>query len=551
MPIPRRTLLLAPALLVMWFAILPLRNQAPAGPRLIVLVVVDQLRADYLTTYGHRWRSGFRTLIEEGAYFPRAEYPYLNTVTCPGHATIATGTFPRTHGIILNRWWHRDERRTWNCTDDETTMPITYGGPSKLGNSAKRLLVPTLADQLRTQKPGARVVTMALKPRSAIMLAGRGGTAVTWLDEDAHAFVTSRAYAPGPVDEVRAFIARDNYERDTGNVWSLQVRDTTYRYPDLDSAERPRAGWTSLFPHPLAGADGADSQFISRWERSPFGDAYLGRMAVSLADAYQLGRRDTTDYLGISFTALDMLAHDFGPQSREVEDLLMRLDETLGTLIEHLDSTVGRDNYLLALTADHGVADIPKQEDAGQIYEDDLEQLVERTLVSQWGVPSAPGAEAANAARYVENVAVGHIYFAPGIFQRLRADAKALQAVEQALLSTRGIARVLHGDRLSDSDVDDDIRAAALGYVRGRSGDLILVTRRNWVIGLRSNNYATSHGTAYEYDRQVPLVFLGGAFKPGRYPMIPSPADIAPTLGEMTDVTMPQAEGGVLRVVIK
>lgn len=543
MPIPRRVLLLAPALLVMWLAILTWRTQGVAEPRLVVLLVVDQLRADYLTTYAHRWRGGFRTLLEEGAYFPRADYPYLNTVTCPGHATIATGAFPRTHGMILNRWWHRGERRTWNCTDDETTTPITYSGPSKLGNSAKRLLVPTLADQLRNQKPGARVVTMALKPRSAINLAGHGGTAVTWLDEEARTFVTSRAFSIGPVREVSDFITRDNYARDTEKVWNLQVRDSTYRSPDLDPAERPRAGWTPLFPHPLAGVDGADNQFILRWERSPFGDAYLGRMAASLVDAYQLGRRDTTDYLGISFSALDMLAHDFGPRSREVEDLLMQLDATLGALIQHLDDTVGRDKYVLALTADHGVADIPTQEDAGPIYEDDLQQVVEQALVSHWG--------ARPDATYVDNVAVGHVYFAPGIFDRLRADPKALQAVEASLLSTRGIAKVLHGDRLSDTDADADVRAAALGYVPGRSGDLILITRQHWVIGLRANNYVTSHGTAYEYDRQVPLVFLGGAFKPGRYPQIPSPADIAPTLAVISGVTLPTAEGGVLRVVIK
>ena len=543
----RRILFLGAAFLAMWVAILPgglpLLNQPQETPRLVVILVVDQLRADYLTTYAHRWRSGFRTLIAEGAYFPRAEYPYLTTLTCAGHATIATGTFPRTHGMILNRWWHRDEQRTWNCADDEATQPVTYGGPAKLGSSGKRLLVPTLADQIRAQKPGARVVSISLKARSAIGLAGHGGTAVTWLDDEGCTFVTSRAFASGPVEEVRAFIEQDNFARDQERNWTLQVRDTTYRYPDLDDTERPRAGWTALFPHPLAGLREADSQFILRWQRSPFSDAYLGRMAAALADAYELGRRDTTDYLAVSFSALDMLAHDFGPQSREVEDHLMQLDATLGVLIQHLDDTVGRDRYVLALTADHGVADTPKQADAGQIYEDDVLPLVERVLVSHWGTrPDGP---------YVASVSVGDIYFAPGIFDRLRADSRVLQAVDNALLATPGVSRVLHGDRLSDTDPDPVVRTAALGYVAGRSGDLILVTRQNWMMGLRANNYATSHGTMYDYDRQVPIVFLGPAFKPGRYTLVITPADIAPTLALLAGVTMPRAEGSAVRPALK
>jgi len=266
-------------------------------------------------------------------------------------------------------------------------------------------------------------------------------------------------------------------------------------------------------------------------------------MASALADSLQLGQRDTTDYLAISFSALDMLAHDFGPQSREVEDHLMQLDATLGALIQRLDDTVGRDRYVLALTADHGVADIPKQADAGQIYEDDLLPLVEQVLVSHWGARSD--------GRYVENVSVGDIYFAPGIFDRLRAAPQVLQAVENALLATPGVSRVLHGDRLSDTDPDPVVRTAALGYVPGRSGDLIVVTRQNWMMGLRANNYATSHGTMYDYDRQVPIVFLGPAFKPGRYALVVTPADIAPTLAFLAGVTMPKAEGSVLRPALK
>src|SRR5687768_8940968 len=152
------------------------RQQAQATPpRLIVMLVVDQLRPDYLTAFAHRWQGGFRTLLAEGASFTQAEYPYLNTVTCAGHATIATGALPRTHGMILNRWWHRGERRAYNCIDDEASPHVSYGAPAQFGSSAKRMAVPTLADELRAQRPGARVVALALKSRSAVPLAGHGG----------------------------------------------------------------------------------------------------------------------------------------------------------------------------------------------------------------------------------------------------------------------------------------------------------------------------------------------------------------------------------------
>src|SRR5687768_3793882 len=146
---------------------------AQAGaPRLIVILVADQFRSDYLELYKHRWRSGLRVLLEQGAVFAHAEYPYLNTATCSGHVTIATGALPRTHGIILNRWWHRDERRAYNCMDDETAPHVSYGAAAQFGSSAKRMVAPTLADELRRQRPGARVVALSLKSRSAVGLAG-------------------------------------------------------------------------------------------------------------------------------------------------------------------------------------------------------------------------------------------------------------------------------------------------------------------------------------------------------------------------------------------
>ena len=155
------------------------QEAARTRPRLIVMFVVDQMRADYLDVFANRWKRGFTTLRREGAVFDRAEYPYMNTVTCPGHATIGTGTFPHVHGMILNAWWDRTRRAPVSCTDDASSPAISYGEQTKSTFSGRLLRVPTFADELRTQRPGSRVVSLSLKPRSAIGLVGHGGTVVT------------------------------------------------------------------------------------------------------------------------------------------------------------------------------------------------------------------------------------------------------------------------------------------------------------------------------------------------------------------------------------
>src|SRR5688500_3058828 len=180
--------------------------QSAPAPRLAVVIVVDQMRADYLTAFAARWKAGFRTLLARGTSFVNAEYPDWNTITCAGHASIATGTLPRTHGMVLNRWWDRAERRVVTCNDDPRAAPVSYQRQAGAGASGARMLVTTFADELRAQQPGARVVSLSLKPRSAIGLAGHGGDAVVWFDDPSRSFITSTAFAPAPVPDVAHFM---------------------------------------------------------------------------------------------------------------------------------------------------------------------------------------------------------------------------------------------------------------------------------------------------------------------------------------------------------
>ena len=512
--------------------------RAADAPRLLVTVVVDQLRADYLQQFNRHWRHGFRTLLDQGMVFENARYPYLVTVTCAGHATIGTGTLPHRHGMINNTWWLRKERRLTGCSADPATTDITYGRPIRLGNSAVNLLTPTLADELRAQKPGARVVSVSMKARSAIMLAGRAADAIAWFDDPSGSWATSTAFAPGPVPAVKEFVDRYPYEKDLGRVWTLSASPDSYLMRDAAVGERPPTGWNGLFPHPINGRGGIDAQFFALWQATPLADTYLGRLAASLVDSFSLGQRQATDFLGVSFSVLDDVGHSFGPESREIEDVLRQLDVTLGTLIAHLDAKVGRANYALALSADHGVAPIPVPPRGGRIATDDVRERIEDALATAWG-PRQKGA-------YVEAVNFTDIYFADGVFEKLRASAPLLAAVIRGVEEIPGVARVLRVDQVSDTSRDPIVRMAALSSMSSRSGDLMIVPKEYWFLGGRNVATGTTHGTHHTYDTHVPVIFFGGAIKAGRSKASATPADIAPTLGSLAGVRLPQAEGHAL-----
>ena len=521
----------------------PARGQSDA-PRLLVLIVVDQMRADYLTVLERHWRSGFRTLLAEGAVFEHAEYPYLTTVTCPGHATVATGAFPRTHGIVGNLWWDRDRGDLVDCSIDHrpSAAHISYGRRVVSGNSAQLLRARTLGDELRSQRSGARVVSVSMKPDSAVMLAGHGGDVVTWFDQAAGTFLTSRAYAGRPVPALAGFLARDPLTRELAGSWTLREPAESYVFPDASPGQRPPAGRDGLFPHAISGPKGPDGRSFRFWAESPLSDRYLARMAVAMVDSLQLGRDASPDLLAIGFSALDYLGHAFGPRSREAEEILVNLDFTLGELIADLDRRVGRSGYVLALTADHGVGSAFDPARGGRIIVEDVQERIEELLRSRWGT--------AKTGDYVA-VRAPYVYFASGVEERLRGDAALWRAVIAALDEMPGVARVLPVAESSPESGDRVIRAAALSYVAGRGGDLVLITEPDWLLVGRNVTNAASHGTSHEYDRHIPLLLFGGAIRAAHLEDRATPADIAPTLASLVNITMAGAEGRVLREALK
>ena len=533
-------LLLAIAAIVLCVPSLPGHAAASGSrPRLVVILAVDQMRTEYADQFIGHWRAGLRRLFEQGAWFTRAAYPYLNTVTCAGHATIGTGAVPSVHGMVLNDWWDRDTQRPVHCTDDDGVSIVSYGKPQRGGHSAARLEVPTFADEMRRQAAIApRVVTLSIKPRSAIMLAGHAGDVVLWRQNATWA--TSTAFTRGPVPDVARWLTANPVDRDRTLIWDRALPRSRYLFEDSPVGKRPPEGWGDSLPHPLRG-DGPSpaAGFNARWQASPFADEYLARLAAHLIERLQLGQRAGTDYLGISFSALDSIGHKFGPRSHEVQDALVRLDATVGRLLNVLDRAVGPDRYVLAFSSDHGVSPVPEQmagagHDAGRIVSLDLSRRLEDAVRKALGPTE----------RYVARVFYTDVYFRPGVYDRLKAQPAALAAAVEALLGAPGVMRVYRSDLLAGGGYQGDPLAAAarLSHYPRRSGDLVVVPKPNWI----SSNDAATHGTAHPYDSRVPVVFLGAGIKGGKYDGAATPADIAPTLARVAGVTLPRATGRVL-----
>jgi predicted AlkP superfamily pyrophosphatase or phosphodiesterase len=515
----------------------------PERPRLVVFLSVDQFRRDYYERYGQRWTGGLARLFKEGASFPDSAYPYFHTITCAGHATMSTGDFPVHHGLPLNAWWDRETGKEMSCTEDPGVTSIGHRAgavkPPAGGHSAHLLRVQTFADTLRAEvKPTPRVVTMSMKPRAAIMLAGHAGDAVIWYTADGGP-TTSTAYASKPIPFVGRFALMNPTPQELTGEWTRLLPASSYDHEDAGPGEHPPDGWTSEFPHALQGTR-ADGRQVSYWQNTPAADAWLGRLARAAVDEFKLGRSQL-DYLAVSFSTLDTSGHAFGPDSHEVQDVLLRLDRTVGDLLDFLDDRIGKGRYVVALTGDHGVAPLPERrrsegEDAGRVNLKAMAIEIDAALAARWGKGT-----------YLSRVLYTDLYFDKGVYARLEKDAAAMADVTGIVRKTPGVAAVFRRDQtLAPAAAGDDtaLTALRLSYVPDRSGDVILVPRPYWITGPLDG---TTHGTPQPYDRQVPVVLYGAGVKPGRYPGEVSPADIVPTLGAIVGIKMPKTDGKVLR----
>jgi predicted AlkP superfamily pyrophosphatase or phosphodiesterase len=524
----------------------------PARPKLVVLLVVDQMRGDYVDKFQEQWTGGLKRLVLQGAWFRNAAYPYAATETCVGHATISTGALPATHGMVANAWWDRDTQKMVTCTSDPKATNIGYAGvPVKGGDSAWRMEVPSFAEELKWQTSGGtRIATFSLKARSAITMGGHKADAVTWFD--AGGWVTSDVYGEAPfVDD---YAKKHPIREDYGKTWALSLPESAYWYDQKALGAVPPAGWEQTFPHPLRGKSGGnepDAEFYGQWASSPYADTYLTRLAETAIDALHLGQRGGTDFLAIGYSSVDGVGHEFGPRSREIQDILIRLDRDLGEFFSDLDKKVGTGNYLVALSADHGVVPTPEDmqktgADAGLLHLPELQEHIEKALEPfNLGKPT------------VARVTGSDVYFASDVYDKLKENPKAMKAVLDAASSQPGVAEVYRAEQVQNrpATASPTRRAMADSYYPGRSGDLFIVPKPYWILDStptgKTRSYGTGHGVPYNYDQHVPVILMGFGIQPGHYFREVAPSDIAPTFAALCGITLAPRDGHVLAEALK
>ena len=520
-------------------------------PKLVVLLVVDQMRADYVDKFRFQWTGGLKRLVEEGAWFRDAAYPYAATETCVGHSTISTGAFPATHGMVANAWWDRATQKLVTCTADPNVKNIGYAGATPQGgDSAWRMAVPSFAEELKFQTGGTRIVAFSLKARASLTMAGHKADAATWFDSGN--WVTSSPYGVQPFIEEQA--KAHPPKTDFGKTWALSLPEKSYWYGEKALGAVPPDGWDLTFPHPLRGKTGTgepDAAFYSQWATSPYADSALTELAEKAIDTLHLGRASGPDFLAIGYSTVDYVGHAFGPRSREIQDILVRLDKDIGNLLGHLDKNVGRGNYVVALSADHGVVPVPEDmqttgADAGLLHLPELQERIEKALGS-FNYPKPA----------IARITGSDIYFVPGVYDKLLHDHPAMQAVIEAALSQPGVAAVYRAEELQNRPATQNplVRAMALSYFPGRSGDLFIVPKPYWLMDStpagKPRSYGTGHGVPYNYDQHVPVLLMGFGIQPGEYFQSITPADIAPTLAALCGITLAPRDGHVLFEALK
>ena len=387
---------------------------------------------------------------------------------------------------------------------------------------------------------------MSLKARSAMMLGGHKPNALLWQDETNGELKFSTAFRALSPFFPSQFVQAHPLAADFSKVWDLAAPVVSYTGGRSVLGEGPSPGWTTSFPHPLSvGEEKPGAAFFQRWRASPFADAWLGGLAAA-ALGEGPGANDRIGFFAISFSATDYIGHAFGPDSREIEDDMLQLDLTIGALLDKLDRAVGAGQYVVALTADHGVATVPEQaraqgRDAGRVNSASLIARIEKALELTRRFGSG---------RHVAQLVGSDLYLAPGIASQMDSDPSLWRVLQRAILAEPGVDRVIRRTRQVPGSAKDPLtRALSLDFFPERSGDVWINLKRNWIFSARTaTGWAggTTHGTSYDYDQRVPIILFGSGIKPGQYTVSATPADIAPTLASLSEIRIARTDGRIL-----
>jgi predicted AlkP superfamily pyrophosphatase or phosphodiesterase len=534
----RRTLvpLLAAGAAVFALRLGPAPDARAAGaPRLVLFISVDQMRYDYLTRFAPLYRGGFKTLLERGAIFSNALYRHGNTETGPGHSVLLSGRSGWHSGIVANQWFDSFLKKDVNVVEDPAVVNIG-GSTGGYGASPANFSGFTVGDMLKKRTPGSRVVGISLKDRSAILMSGPRADAAYWFDVGSGNFVTSTYYAKTPPAWLTQWNARRLADSPQWRTWSRLLPDEApyLKYAGPDAVKGELDNVDVVFPH-RAQEGPPSARYYDDLRRTPFGDEMLLDAALAAMDAHQLGVDDDPDLFAVGFSSSDVIGHAFGMDSQEQMDEYLRLDLTLGRLFDEIDRRVGLDRVIIGLSADHGA--MPLVENlvargvaARRVRTAEIQDPVTRALEARFG------AQNGIVARY----SAPDFYFDLEAMARRGWTRRDVEAVaEKALLDTGLVEKVYTHERLLGEPPKGDPYFALMrrSFFEPRSPHLAVLLK-DWTY-LSDRPGGTGHGTPYEHDRRVPVVFIGSDVKPGTYPAACGPEDIAPTLAALLHLDYP------------
>jgi hypothetical protein len=476
--------------------------QAAPPPKLVLAIVVDQFRYDYLTRFRSSYHAGFERLLTKGAVFTNARYEHYPTVTAVGHSTFMSGATPSMSGIIGNEWYDRETGKTVTSVSDDSVKLLGAAGD---GASPRRMLVSTVGDELKMARTGSKVVGFSLKDRSAILPAGHMADGAYWFDPHAGSFVSSAFYFA----ELPAWVAAYN-------------------------AARPADGFRGA--HWLDHVLPSDASVYAALEGSPYGNDLVESFVERAVQGEKLGQRDATDLLAVSFSANDYVGHAAGPDSPEVREVSIQTDRVFGKLFDFLDHAVGMANVLVIMTADHGVAPVPEVNAArkmpgGRMPAGVVRKAVETALIDKYG-----------AGQWILSPSDVAFYFNRELIRQKKLDAAEVErTAADAARAVAHVFRVYTRDMLIHGAVDPEVGTQVMnGFYAPRSPDVYVLLEPYWLYGSKG----TTHSTTFSYDAHVPVIFMGPGIKPGRFNRQISVNDVAPTLAAYLDIETPSGSVG-------
>lgn len=482
-------------------------------PTLVVMVLVDQLRADLLDKYGDLFTGGFKRIREQGHSYTNATHDHAVTETAVGHATLSTGVYPSRHGIVSNQWFELRDGK-WVLLSNVSDPSVKIVGQSNLpGVSPYNLKRSGLAEWITRADPKSIIASVSGKDRGAIQMGAHVKSAyVYWFEATAGKFVTSTYYSDADPSWVNSFNAGLQQRYKSDSVWASRIPASMLARSNRDSIATEGDGIHTAFPHTFAD-EGSPNAFWAWWSSTPDLDAATIQMAETMVTSLGLGKDNSSDFLNVSASATDRVGHAFGPNSREQLDNLMRLDKELGAFFDFLDRTVGKNKWTVMLTADHGVLDSPEDLQARGEYGHRVTASERTTLDSlrlQADQASDPKAAAV----------------------RLRDALKKLPIIGDAWTHEQ-----LDVGQPADSFEVLQRRSRWPGREEGMFSREGVEVR--FVPGLLQGPRGSSHGTPYFYDRHVPMIFMGPGIPAGRDPSHAATIDFAPTYAKILGIPFP------------